>query len=199
MPFTDMLLGELFPAESPLLRGNPASSILPSSSASSSSAPPADASHSSDGLSIGAIVGIVIVAVTALFFGALLFFCWGRTRSLREVIERKDGTVRHASASLNQMVECKQPNVTHHAHNGSQMGSGFPPNPAVHPDNHPGSPDPDTYGYQHNESMRGAEYFTANYPTKYTSTTATHPAYHTVSHGSPSPGAMNVNGPTFLQ
>jgi hypothetical protein len=199
MTFTDVLLGEPFPAESPLPSGNPASSIPPSSSISSSSTPPAGASHSSGGPSIGTIIGIVVAAVSALFFGALLFFCWGRTKSLREVIERKDGTVRHVSACSNQMAEYKQPNVAHHAHNSSQMGFRSPLHPAVHPGSHPGGPDPGTYGYQHYEIVGGAGYFTANYPAKYTSPTATHPAYHTVLPGSPPPSAMNLDGHTFMQ
>lgn len=152
--------------------------------------------HSAGGLSKGAIAGIVVAAVCAILFGALLFFCWGRTKSLREAIERKDGTLRRVSASPNQMVQYENPQThvqPHHAHNGSHTRYQFPAHPAVHP----GSPSRG-YGRQNHNSV-GTGYFPANYPVKYTSPTVAHPAYHTVSPGSPPPGNMHLNGHPFMQ
>ncbi|KAF9693922.1 hypothetical protein EKO04_007808 [Ascochyta lentis] len=188
--------GEPFPAESPLSSGNPASSALPSPSVSTSSNPSAGVLHNSSGLSKGAIAGIVVAAVCAILFGALLFFCWGRTKSLREAIERKDGTVRRVSASPNQTVEYKSPHhhaQSHHVHNASHAGYQFPPHPAVHP----GTPSL-SYGHQHQNSA-GADYFPANYQVKYTNTATTHPAYHTVSSASPPLGNLGLNGHPFMQ
>lgn len=184
----DSIPGDPFPAESPLPSINPA---LPSSSTNSTLAPEA-ASTSSGGLSTGAIAGIVIAAVSALLFGALLFFCWGRTKSLREAIERKDGTVRRVSTSPEQMVQ--------HAHNTSH-GFQFPTHAAVHPGSLPGSPDPGAFGHQQNLTLAGGGYFPspAAYMAKYTSPTAMHPAYHAVSPGSPPPGSLGLNGHPYMQ
>ncbi len=189
---TDLHLGEPFPAESPLPSNNPASSILPSSSSNSATVSPAGDS-SPGGLSAGAIAGIVVAAFSALLFGALLFFCWGRTKSLREAIERKDGTVRRVSGAPDQMV--------HHVHNPSHGGFQFPPHPAVHPGSHPSSPDLGTYGHQHNASMSSNGYFPApaGYMSKYASPTARHPVYHALSPGIPAPGSLGLNGHPFVQ
>ncbi|KAJ4314631.1 hypothetical protein N0V94_006361 [Neodidymelliopsis sp. IMI 364377] len=186
--------GEPFPAESPLPSGNPASSLLPSTSSTSTSAPAAG--HiPPGGLSTGAIIGIVIAAVCAVLFGALLFFCWGRTKSLREAIERRDGTVRRISASPNQMVEYKtqdQHVQPHHAHSASQAGYQFPHHPSVHNGSHPGSPELGAYTRQHqHQNSVSTGYFPANFPTKYTSPASTHPAYHSMSPGTPPPPASH--------
>ncbi|KZM21025.1 uncharacterized protein EKO05_0011131 [Ascochyta rabiei] len=187
--------GEPFPAESPLPSGNPASSVLPSPSPSTSLSPSVSVSHTSGGLSKGAIAGIVVAAVCAVLFGALLFFCWGRTKSLREAIDRRDGTVRRVSASPNQIMEYSnlhhhvQP---HHVHDASHAGYQTPAPPA----GHPGSPS-SGYGHQHQNSA-GTGYLPTNHPAKYTSSTATHPGYHTVSPGSPPPGSMGLNGHPFM-
>lgn len=181
-----MAPGEPFPAESPLPSGNPISSDAPSNSTLATG----PAKSSSGGLSTGAIVGIVVAAVSALLFAALLFFCWGRTKSLREAIERKNGTVRRVDTSPEQMIQ--------HAHTPSHAGFHYPAHPAVNPATHPGSPDLGSFGHQHNASLG---YFPtpAGYVTKYTSPTATHPVYHAVSSGSPPPGAMGLNGHPFMQ
>ena len=191
-------LGEPFPAESPLPSGNPATSIQASSSAqATSSSTSAPANTSPHGLSTGAIVGIVIAAVSALLLSALLFFCWGRTKSLREAIERKDGTVRRATISPNQMV---QHTPSQHAYTTSQGGFQFPPHPAVHPGSPPGSPEQGVYGHQHNASMDMPGYFTVpgGYAAKYSSPPATHSLYHPVS-GSPPPGSLGLNGHPMFQ
>jgi hypothetical protein len=195
---TESVLGEPFPAESPLPSGNPEASVLPSSS--STSTPASSASHSSGGLSTGAIAGISVAAVLALLGAALLFFYCGRNKSLREAVERRNGTVRRTSTSPNQMLEYKQPTVHIQSHHHSQAGFTFPPHPAVHPASHPGSPDPAVYGHGHQQSMSGG-YFPASQryeAHKYTSPTAPHP-YHVVSPGSPPPGGMGLNRHPFMQ
>ncbi|CAE7174154.1 hypothetical protein PTTW11_05577 [Pyrenophora teres f. teres] len=83
--------GEPFPAESPL------PSNLPTSSAT------ADLSgftpKSKKTLSAGAIAGIAIGALSVVVLAALLFFFWGRTKSLKDEVNRKAGTVRRLSPS----------------------------------------------------------------------------------------------------
>lgn len=195
---TDPFPGEPFPAESPLPSGNPASSVPPFSSSTSNPVP--SDTHASGGLSTGAIAGISVAAVLALLGAALLFFYCGRNKSLREAVERRNGTVRRTSTSPNQMLEYKQPTVHTHPHHPSQAGFTFPPHSAMDPASHPGSPDPAVYGHGHQQSMVGG-YFPApqGYDArKYTIPTATHP-FHLVSPRSPPPSSMGLNGHPVMQ
>src|SRR5690242_18228234 len=189
---TDLKPGEPFPPESPLPSTNPASSDSPSSSSSSDLAPSTQKT-SPGGLSTGTVVGIVIAAVSALLFGALLFFCWGRTKSLREAIERKDGTVRR--------VDTRSEQVAQHTPNASHAGFPFPAHAAGIIGGHPGSPNPGAFAHQHSPSMANGGYFptTAAYMPKYASPTTTHPAYHAVSPGSPPHGNVGLNGHSYMQ
>lgn len=192
---TNVYLGEPFPPESPLPSGNPATSVLPSSISQPSSSSTSVPAHTSSGaLSTDAIVGIVIAAIGALLFAALLFFCWGRTKSLREAIERKDGTVRRVSASPNQMVQHAH---THHTYTPSQTGFHFPSHPLAHPGNHPGSPESGTYCHHQNGSLGSAGYFPhpTTYTAKYTAPTAT---YHAISPESLQNGTSGLDNHTFM-
>ncbi|KAJ4985925.1 extracellular serine-rich protein [Stagonosporopsis vannaccii] len=183
--------GEPFPAESPVPSTNPVSSDSSPSTFNSTLAP-STAPNSSDGLSTGTIVGIVIAAVSALLFGALIFFCWGRTKSLREAIERKDATVRRISTSPEQ--------VSQHACITSHAGFQSAAHTAGTAGSHPGSPDPGAFGHQHNPSMASGEYFptTTAYMAKYTSPIATHPAYHPRPFASPPHGGLGLDGFTSV-
>jgi hypothetical protein len=82
--------GEKIPSEG----GSSTSAV--SSPTAAPTHPPAS-SHSSHKLSAGAIAGIVVGAVVAIAICAALFFYVGRTKSLKDVIERKDATVKHTS------------------------------------------------------------------------------------------------------
>ncbi|KAJ4407070.1 hypothetical protein N0V91_004237 [Didymella pomorum] len=113
------MVGEPFPAESPLPSGNPASSVIPSSSSTSITAP--SVSLSSDGLSTGAIAGISVAAVLVLFGAALLSSTAGATSHYAR--SSSDAT---APTSPNQMLEYKQPTVHTHPHHPSQAGFTFP-------------------------------------------------------------------------
>lgn len=73
--------GETFPAESPV------------ASPSSSSIPVAAQGTRKHGLAPGAIAGIVIGAISVVVLAALLFFFWGRTKTLKDKVERKESTV----------------------------------------------------------------------------------------------------------
>jgi hypothetical protein len=81
--------GESFPAESP----------LPSNLPSSTAIPGMGNGRGKKGLSGGAIAGIVIGALSVLVLAALLLFFWGRTKSLKDEVVRKAGTVRRVSPS----------------------------------------------------------------------------------------------------
>ncbi|RMZ73453.1 extracellular serine-rich [Pyrenophora seminiperda CCB06] len=85
--------GEPFPAESPLPSNLPTGSGTPGLSGSL----PPHPHHKS--LSGGAIAGIVIGAISVIVLAALLFFFWGRAKSLKEEVNRKAGTVRRLSPS----------------------------------------------------------------------------------------------------
>lgn len=189
---TDQATDEPFPAELPLPSANPASSIMPSTSPISTSA--TTKSQSPAGLSTGAIAGITIAAVLVLLGAALLFFYCGRNKSLREAIERRNGTVHRTVTSPNQMLEYKQPNVYAHGHTASLQ---FLPHPAVHPGSHTGSANRG-FGSAHQANVDG--YYPAQRydPRKYTSPAAAHPADHVVSPGSPPPGSMMLNGHPFV-
>lgn len=136
----DSFSGEPFPAESPLPSGNPASSVLPSSS--STSPPALSAPRASGGLSTGAIAGISGAAVLGFLGAALFFFYYRRNKSLREAVERRNGTVRRNSTSPDQILEYQENFMHSYPHHLSQTGFTFPSHPAVHPVSHPGSPDP---------------------------------------------------------
>jgi hypothetical protein len=71
--------GEPFPQESPL------PSNMPSPSA---------AVAQNDNLGPGAIAGIVVAALSVLLLASLLFFLWGRTKTLRHEVERNDSSVK---------------------------------------------------------------------------------------------------------
>jgi hypothetical protein len=77
--------GEAFPAESPV------------ASSSSSTIPIAGGANGGGarehGLAPGAIAGIVLAAISVVVLAALLFFFWGRTKTLRDEVERKQSTV----------------------------------------------------------------------------------------------------------
>ncbi|KAH7072374.1 hypothetical protein FB567DRAFT_201402 [Paraphoma chrysanthemicola] len=75
--------GEPFPPESPLPSNNPATS----------SSTPNPGSTDKKGLSAGAIAGVVVGAVGGLILGALLFFFWGRTKTLKDEVERKESSI----------------------------------------------------------------------------------------------------------
>ncbi|KAH9868973.1 hypothetical protein J1614_008050, partial [Plenodomus biglobosus] len=54
---------------------------------------------SKPGLSSGAIAGIVVGGIAVIVLAALLFFFWGRTKSLEDEVDRKAGTIRRVSSS----------------------------------------------------------------------------------------------------
>ena len=85
--------GEPFPAESPL------PSNIPSSSGHDEIAP-----HKHP-LAPGAIAGTVIGAISVVILAALLFFYWGRTKTLRNEVERKQSTVARRLTSSAGMLQ----------------------------------------------------------------------------------------------
>jgi hypothetical protein len=68
--------GEPFPAESPLPSNLPSSTSIPSVGG-----------HKS-GLEAGAIAGIVVAALGVILLGALVFFFWGRSKTLKDEVDR---------------------------------------------------------------------------------------------------------------
>jgi hypothetical protein len=81
--------GEPFPAESP----------LPSNTASGTAmyGMGKEMGGRKNGLSGGAIAGTVIAALAVTVLAALLFFFWGRTKGLKDDLDRKARTVRRVS------------------------------------------------------------------------------------------------------
>jgi hypothetical protein len=77
--------GEAFPAESPM--ASPSASTTPITGGGSGG------SARRHGLAPGAIAGIVLAAISVVVLAALLFFFWGRTKTLRDEVERKESTV----------------------------------------------------------------------------------------------------------
>jgi len=64
------------------------------------------------GLSKGAIAGIAVGGIAMVVLAALLFFFWGRTKSLEDEVDRKAGTVRRVSSGQGRgMVQSS--NTTH--------------------------------------------------------------------------------------
>jgi plastocyanin len=84
--------GQPIPAEHSGTLSPPSSSPTAASS-TSTSAPDADQDSHPHTLSKTAIAGIVVGALSFLFLCAALFFFVGRSRSLKEHIERKDATI----------------------------------------------------------------------------------------------------------
>lgn len=74
--------GEPFPPEAPLPSNLPSSTAVPLA--------PVAQKH---GLSAGAIAGIVVAAVFVVSLCGGLFFCWGRTRTIKDEVERKESSV----------------------------------------------------------------------------------------------------------
>ncbi|KAH7382595.1 hypothetical protein DE146DRAFT_760433 [Phaeosphaeria sp. MPI-PUGE-AT-0046c] len=74
--------GEPFPPEAPLPSNLPSSTAVPIA--------PVVQKH---GLPTGAIAGIVVAAICAVLLCGGLFFCWGRTRTLKDEVERKESSV----------------------------------------------------------------------------------------------------------
>lgn len=85
--------GEPWPAESPLPTTSAASSTPGRGDlgGGSNDSSPSKPRH---GLSVGAIAGIAIAGVAVLVLAALLFFFWGRTRSLEDEVDRKASDLR---------------------------------------------------------------------------------------------------------
>ncbi|KAJ8117392.1 hypothetical protein OPT61_g1389 [Boeremia exigua] len=156
------------------ISASPTSVSLPPT-VSATSIPAAGNSQGSSGLSKGAIAGIVVAVVCALVAGASLFFCWGRTKSLKEEILRRNG------GPPDQMGESRQ------AHRPAQIYTGFP---------QPGPPTSDGFAHQRNASGI-VEYLPAVLPAKYPSPRTSYPAYYAVSSGSPPPG-MIPNGQVYM-
>ncbi|KAF1834022.1 hypothetical protein BDW02DRAFT_579891 [Decorospora gaudefroyi] len=92
--------GEPFPAESPLPSNLPTSSAAPGAGAGAGAgAGVGVGGNKKGGLSTGAIAGIIIAAISLIILAALLFFFWGRTKSLKDEVDRKAGTLRRVSPS----------------------------------------------------------------------------------------------------
>jgi hypothetical protein len=142
--------GEPFPAESPLPSNLPSSTSIPSVGG-----------HKS-GLEAGAIAGIVVAALGVIMLGALVFFFWGRSKTLKDEVDRKESSiVRRSSGELMGMVQTNNntrgPAYGHHAS--------------------PTSPQP-----QHH---RGQAYFSLPFPpldAKFQSPPPGHPAYFAPTH-----------------
>jgi hypothetical protein len=85
--------GEGFPAEgeAPGSSSSP-SPAVPSSTSSTSSPPP---KHNA--LAPGAIAGVVVGALAVIALAASLFFFIGRSRTLKQEMQRKDSTIRHVN------------------------------------------------------------------------------------------------------
>jgi hypothetical protein len=100
----------------------------PTSTPSASSTP----AHSggSSKLSGGAIAGIVVGAVAFLAICAALFFFVGRTKSLKEVLERKDATVNRPETG----------DMTHTMSPGYSAATPFSPHQSMQPSEYGGLP-----------------------------------------------------------
>ncbi|KAJ4363148.1 hypothetical protein N0V83_010268 [Neocucurbitaria cava] len=92
--------GEPFPAESPLPSSNPASTALPGGNTGKKD------------LAAGAIAGIVIATLSVVVLAALLFFFWGKTKTLKDEVDRKESTVvrRVSPDSSTAMLEASRRN-----------------------------------------------------------------------------------------
>ncbi|CAG5145768.1 uncharacterized protein ALTATR162_LOCUS1766 [Alternaria atra] len=79
--------GEPFPPESPQPSNIPTNSATPGLSDSTNT--------DKKGLSTGAIAGIAIAGSSVVIIAGLLFFFWGRTKGLKDEVNRNAGTVRY--------------------------------------------------------------------------------------------------------
>ncbi|OAL03415.1 hypothetical protein IQ06DRAFT_324098 [Phaeosphaeriaceae sp. SRC1lsM3a] len=86
--------GEPFPPEAP----------LPSNLPSSTAIPVAPVVHKHQ-LSTGAIAGIVVAAIGVVLLCGGLFFCWGRTRTLKDEVERNKSSVAWPAQAQSPMQE----------------------------------------------------------------------------------------------
>lgn len=125
--------GEPFPPEAPL------PSDVPNAIPSGITLPSAPASKKAS-LSAGAIAGIVIGALSVIVLAALLFFFWGRTKSLKDEVERKESKLADSSGTQQQphpdpapfqqysMVQSQamSPHAqSYHGHNASVSSAGY--------------------------------------------------------------------------
>ena len=174
--------GEPFPAESPL------PSNLPISSATAGLVD--SASKHKKALSAGAIAGIAIGALSVIILAALLLFFWGRTKSLKEEVNRKAGTLRRLSPDNSSMTMlASSPAAGGHSAQATNGGvyqhyqqqapsTSDPPTAQQHLHNH-GPIRNDSYTRQ-NFSTPVPSYFAphTNQPLKYDMSSPTgHPAY----------------------
>ncbi|CAO2652889.1 Nn.00g023000.m01.CDS01 [Neocucurbitaria sp. VM-36] len=109
--------GEPFPAESPLPSSNPASTSIP------------EGGHDKKSLSAGTIAGIVIASLSVVVLAALLFFFWGRTKTLKDEVDRKESTVarRVSPSSSTAMLEAGRRNEGRGGGGGGGEGLGIYP------------------------------------------------------------------------
>jgi len=84
--------GQPFPPEAP----------LPSSVSDATSTPLPSSGVKKHGLTPGAIAGIVIAAISVIVLAALLFFFWGRNKTLKDEVERKESSVVRRTNSMTQ-------------------------------------------------------------------------------------------------
>ncbi|KAF2824277.1 hypothetical protein CC86DRAFT_408377 [Ophiobolus disseminans] len=166
--------GEPFPPEAPLPSNVPGFT-----------APAPSTSAKKHGLSAGAIAGIAIAAISVVVLGALLFFFWGRTKSLTDEVERKQSSVVRRTDSDAGMLQSAAPQPTMYQHYSSPTASHL----------HSVSPQP-LHGYNqsvsssHTYNNPASSYFSPP-PTqdqKYTSPIlSTHPAFSFPHPSSPNP------------
>ncbi|KAF2035214.1 hypothetical protein EK21DRAFT_84835 [Setomelanomma holmii] len=178
--------GEPFPAESPLPSINPAtSSGLPDSGSGKKS------------LGTGAIAGIVVGAIAGLILGALLFFFWGRTKTLKDEVERKESSITRRispSSSAANMLQSPPP-ASSPAGNATGLGlyQQYAPNhiSPTSPDQRTGTSAPSYFCPQF-QSQNGSQldiehkYRTASPPPQ------AHPAFSTPT---PSASALSTSPP----
>lgn len=115
--------GEAFPSEAE----TPSSSTLPNGTAFQTPAP----AHAGSKLGAGAIAGIAIAAVSVVMLGILLAFFWGRLKTLKNELKRKDSTVVRSTEPRNTWFLAgspathawASPGPTPHMHAGQNMSS----------------------------------------------------------------------------
>ncbi|KAH9876957.1 hypothetical protein IAQ61_002318, partial [Plenodomus lingam] len=145
--------------------------------------------NSKSSLSPGAIAGIVIGGIAVLVLAALVFFFWGRTKSLEDEVDRKAGTLRRiSSSSRNKPLHNSDPTQTPHSPppttspstNGGLATLGYPFNNP--PDSSPAMSE--ILQHQHHQ----------HHPTHQTGYSTPAPAYHT--HPAALPYKFDLNTPT---